>query len=250
MKTIKKDAADDFFHEWSIYDQVLDHNYMHHDEIYRDLQRFLADRYGHRPFALLDLGCGSARHLARALQGRSVSRYVGYDLADIALAEAARNLAGLDCSVELHKGDLLSGLSGTGEKFDVVFTSFALHHLAYGEKSVFFQSAYQRLNEDGVLLFIDTMRDDDEDRGLYLDRYCAWLRSRCKTLSAEALDLLCAHIRSSDFPETTTVVQGMATDAGFRRHIEMNRFGWHHTWCFYRAGGSETTGSEDRLRTA
>jgi cyclopropane fatty-acyl-phospholipid synthase-like methyltransferase len=144
--------------------------------------------------------------------------------------------------VELHKGDLLSGLKARGEKFDVVFTSFALHHLAYDEKSVFFQLACQRLNEDGVLLFIDTMRADDEDRGLYLDRYCEWLRSRCKTLSAEALDLLCAHIRSSDFPETTAVVQRMATDAGFRRHVEMNRFGWHHTWCFHIAAGSETTG--------
>jgi SAM-dependent methyltransferase len=241
MKNIEKDAADDFFHEWSIYDQVLDNNYMHHDEIYRDVQRFLADRYGDRPFALLDLGCGSARYLARALQGRSVRRYVGYDLADTALAEAARNLAGLDCPVELHKGDLLSGLRARGEKFDVVFTSFALHHLAFGEKSVFFQSAYQQLNEDGVLLFIDTMRDDDEDRELYLDRYCAWLRSRCKTLSVAGLDLLCAHIRSSDFPETTTVVQEMATAAGFSRHVEMNRFGWHHTWCFHTARGSEAT---------
>src|SRR5262245_60165226 len=90
MNTIEKDTADDFFHEWSIYDQVLDHNYMHHDEIYRDVQRFFADRYGQRSFALLDLGCGSARHLVRALQGCSVSRYIGYDLADTALAEAAR----------------------------------------------------------------------------------------------------------------------------------------------------------------
>src|SRR5215813_4397573 len=197
---------------------------MHHDEIYSDVQRFLAEHYGHRPFALVDLGCGSARHLARALQGLSVSRYFGYDLADTALAEAARNLAGFDFPVELHKGYLLSGLKARGEKFDVVFTSFALHHLASGEKSVFFQSAYQRLDEDGVLLFIDTMRDDDEDRGLYLDRYCAWLRSRCKTLSAAALDHLCAHIRSSDFPETTTVVQGVATEAGLSGHVEINRF--------------------------
>ena len=143
--------------------------------------------------------------------------------------------------MKLHRGDLLAGLRTSGEKFDVVFTSFALHHLATGEKSVFFQSAYQRLTENGVLRFIDTMRDDDEDRELYLDHYCAWLRSRCTTLSAAALDLLCAHIRSNDFPETTALVQGMATDAGFSGHVEMNRFGWHHTWCFHRTGGGETT---------
>ena len=34
------------------------------DEIYGDVRRILADRYENQPFVLLDLGCGSARHLA------------------------------------------------------------------------------------------------------------------------------------------------------------------------------------------
>ncbi|TMB67531.1 MAG: hypothetical protein E6J54_19950, partial [Deltaproteobacteria bacterium] len=83
---MSKEIVRQFFDEWSIYDQVLDHNYMFHDEIYRDVQRVLADRYGNRPFTLLDLGCGSARHLRRALEGRSVSRYLGYDLSVAALS--------------------------------------------------------------------------------------------------------------------------------------------------------------------
>src|SRR2546423_607992 len=112
---------------------------MQHDEIDGDVRRILADRYETRPFVLLDLGCGSARHLARALQGRSVSRYVGYDLSDVALAHARRNLTGLGCPVELHRGDLLESLRVGGEKFDVVLTSFALHHLAAAQKSTFFQ---------------------------------------------------------------------------------------------------------------
>ena len=159
-----KTVVNNFFDEWSIYDQVLDHNYMYHDEIYRDVQRVLADRYENRPFVLLDLGCGSARHLARALQGRSVSRYVGYDLSDVALAHAGRNLTALGCPVELRRGDLLESLKIGGEKFDVILTSFALHHLAAAQKSAFFQLAYSRLNQDGMLLLIDTVRDDGEDR--------------------------------------------------------------------------------------
>lgn len=225
-------AANNFFDEWSIYDQVLDHNYMHHDEIYRDIERILADRYEKQPFALLDLGCGSARHLARALKGRSVSRYVGYDLSDVALAHAARNLTGLGCAFELRQDDLLEGARAAGEKFDVVFTSFALHHLAAAEKSTFFQSAHRQLNEEGMLLLIDTARDAGEDREIYLDSYCAWLRSRCETLTPEGLDLLCSHIRSNDFPETAGELEAMGTRAGFNQPVEINRFGWHHTWCF------------------
>ena len=237
-----KTVVDNFFDEWSIYDQVLDHNYMYHDEIYGDVRRILADRYETRPFVLLDLGCGSARHLARASQGRSVSRYVGYDLSDVALAHARRNLTGLGCPVELHRGDLLESLRIGGEKFDVVLTSFALHHLAAAQKSTFFQLGYSRLNQDGILLLIDTVRDDGEDGKLYLDRYCAWLRSEFKTLSPDALDLLCDHIRSNDFPETLAALDAMATRAGFSTHVEINRFRWHHTCLFARSGRVAGTG--------
>ena len=228
-------VAKNFFDEWSIYDQVLDHNYMHHDEIYRDVQRILADRYESRPFIILDLGCGSARHLVRALKGRSVSRYVGYDLSDVALAHAAHNLVELGGPFELRQGDLLEGVRAGGETFDVIFTSFALHHLASVEKSTFFQFAYRRLNQHGMLLLIDTARDDGEDREIYLDRYCAWLRSRCETLSPEGLDLLCTHIRNNDFPETAGALDAMGTRAGFSRPVKINRFRWHHTWCFNKA---------------
>jgi len=229
-----KAGANNFFDEWSVYDQVLDHNYMHHDDIYRDVQSFLADRYATQPFTLLDLGCGSARHLARALKGRSISRYVGYDLSDVALAQAARNLNGLGCPVELHQGELLQGLRASGEEFDVIFTSFAVHHLASAEKEILFQSTYERLSQDGMLLLIDTMREEGEERPVYLDRYCAWLRSTCETLAPAALDLLCGHIRGSDFPETTATLSAMATRAGFGRGVELTRIGWHHTWCFDR----------------
>ena len=230
-----KAGANNFFDEWSVYDQVLDHNYMHHDDIYRDVGRFFAERFDDRPFTLFDLGCGSARHLARALKDCSVSRYVGYDLSDVALAHAKQNLASLGCPTELRQGDLLEGLRNGGEKFDVIFTSFALHHLASAEKEILFQSTCERLRKDGILLLIDTMREEGEERPVYLDRYCAWLRSSCETLSAAALDLLCNHVRGNDFPETTATLSAMATRAGFGRGVELTRIGWHHTWCFDRA---------------
>jgi len=235
VQVVTKAGANSFFDEWSVYDQVLDHNYMHHDDIYRDVQSFFADRYARQPFALLDLGCGSARHLARALEGRSISRYVGYDLSDVALAHAKQNLVSLSCPVELRQGDLLEGLRASGEKFHVIFTSFALHHLASAEKELFFQSAFERLRKDGILLLIDTMRDEGEGRPVYLDRYCAWLRSNCEALSTAALDLICDHIRGNDFPETAAMLSAMATRAGFGRGQEISRIGWHHTWCFDRA---------------
>lgn len=230
-----KAGARELFDEWSIYDQVLDHNYMFHDDIYRDVERLLADQYGKRPFAILDLGCGSARHLSRALQGRSVRRYVGYDLSEAALAHANGNLVDLGCPVELYRGDLLDGLRTTGGPFGLIFCSFALHHLAAADKEVFFQLAYQRLKEDGILLLIDVMREENEERRVYLDHYCGWLRSEWKALSPEALDALCDHIRNNDFPETAAEFHAMATAAGFSRYVEIDRFRWHRIWYFEKS---------------
>jgi SAM-dependent methyltransferase len=222
----------EFFDKWPVYDQVLDHNYMFHDEMFKDVRRLLAERYERRPFAVLDLGCGGARHLGQALRGRSVSRYVGYDLSDAALARAKNNLTGLGCAVKLFQGDLLEGVRAGDERFDVVFSSFALHHLTSGDQALFFRTASERLNEDGVLLLIDVAREENEDRRVYLDRYLGWLRSEWKALSTEGLEALCDHIRNNDFPQTSAELCTMAADAGFTHRQEVNRFRWHHTWRF------------------
>ncbi|MFO0892470.1 MAG: hypothetical protein U0790_25425 [Isosphaeraceae bacterium] len=64
------ETATEFFEAWSLYDQLLDHNYMYHDELFAGVHSILAERFGDRPIAVLDLGCGSARHAASALAGR------------------------------------------------------------------------------------------------------------------------------------------------------------------------------------
>lgn len=232
---MKEAIGGGFFDTWVLYDHVLDNNYMFHDEIYQDVQRLIADRYKDRPFALFDLGCGSARHLARALKGSSICRYIGYDLSRRALAHAARNLAGLNCPIELHHGDLLESLKASGERFDLIFSSFALHHLVSAEKMAFFQLAYKGLREDGMLLLIDVMREEDEDYRLYLDRYCGWVRSEWKTMPPEALDAICNHIRNNDFPETASELHAMATHAGFSRCIDIDHFRWHRTLRFEKS---------------
>ena len=177
-------------------------------ELGRPVIELLAPAPGER---ILDLGCGSAQHLARVLKGRRIAGYVGYDLSETALVRASRNLAELGCPVDLRLGDLSDGVGSGEQKFDLLFSSFALHHVSATDKREFFRSAHRRLIENGSLLLIDTMRDDGEDRTAYLERYCAWLRRRCPMLSEEAFDLLAAHIRDNDFAETTADLREMAS---------------------------------------
>lgn len=227
-------AAKEFFDEWSIYDAVLDRNYMFHDDLYRGVGRAVAGHFGARAFSVLDLGCGSARHLAAALRGRQLLRYVGYDLSDVALSHAGKNVAPLNCPVEFRRGDFLEGLSDGAEPFDLIFCGFSLHHLAAEETRKVFAAAHRRLASGGLLLVVDTMRQSDEDRERYLDRYCGWIRSEWKALSPAALDTVCGHVRQYDFPQTARELEARAAEAGFSRRREIDRFRWHRTWAFER----------------
>lgn len=229
--------VEDFFGDsWALYAHVLDHNYMFHEEIFRNVREFLQDLYSDRPFSILDLGCGSARHLARALQGLPVTRYRGYDLSSVAADHARNNLAGLTGEVEVRQGDLLEALRVETDTFDLVFSSFAVHHLLPQDKRELFRLAAACLSGGGTLLLIDVIRDEDEDRISYLDRYCTWLETSWITLPPAACAEVCTHIRERDFPETFSQLQQMATDAGFRPGAELPAFLFHRTLIWEAAG--------------
>jgi hypothetical protein len=53
-QAMNQSIVKEFFDNWSIYDKVLAHNYMYHDDIYRDVQHFITSHYADRPFALFD----------------------------------------------------------------------------------------------------------------------------------------------------------------------------------------------------
>ncbi len=231
-----KAATNQFFDQWSAYGEILARNYMHHDDIFAALAGYLAARFDRQPIAVLDLGCGSAYHLARALAGCAVARYVGYDLSEVALAEARQNLAGLGCAVQLQRADLRAGLQRETQKFDLIVASFALHHFTAADKQAFFHQAAQKLNDNGMVLVIDTFRASGESRELYLDRYCDWLGSRCRTLDAAALAGLLDHIKTCDFPEEADELARMAGAAGLHAPTKIHQVQWHESWGYERAG--------------
>jgi len=221
-----------FFDAWSLYDQVLDCNYMFHDDLYQSVKSLLNQYYGDRPLKILDLGCGSARHFALVLREQKVVNYRGYDLSEVAIAKARENLAPMQEVVELCQGDLLAGLQETPENFDLIFSSFALHHLSLAEKSQFFRIASEKLNSQGLLLLIDVMRDETEDRNQYFQHYSAWMESDWTAIAPEGKQSIYDHIRNYDFPETVSVIKEISSQAGFSSATEISRFRWHQAWYF------------------
>lgn len=224
------EPAPTLFQAWTPYDVVLDQNHMFHRELHDRAARILDRWSAGRDFDLLDLGCGSARHLAEVLRDHPPSTYRGYDLSAQALGLARANLGFLGERVRLVNADLTLGPSSGPA--DVVFSAFAIHHLDLASKAALFRSIRSCLRPGGLFLLIDVVREEGEDRATFLDRFEGEIRSHWRGLSERDIVEIVDHIRTCDFPETDSGIRALARDGGLGECRDTERHGCHQVWCF------------------
>jgi SAM-dependent methyltransferase len=224
-----------FTRSWSLYDLLTEHNYMFHHEIYSGIRDLLELRNDKEHYRLLDLGCGNARYLAPCLKGSPAALYEGVDLSEVALAEAREYLAELKGQVILTHGDLLEAVESTGKTWDILFTGFALHHLMPDEKVRFFRAAGRCLSENGWLILVDVVREENQDRESYLDGYLKFMREKWTHVPQDQLEEACTHVHDHDYPERLSTLQEMAGAAGLNCTRLISRHAQHHTILFSRS---------------
>ena len=204
-----------FLNQWEIYQYVVNANFMAHQQIKAHLKTSLKQRYSN-PFSVLDLGCGDASMMADVLQNSAVSSYMGIDLSAAALTIAVENTQKKSLQAGFEVGDLKDFTQMIQEKtFDVIVAGFSLHHLLAEEKQTFFQQSRAALNQGGMLVLYDVVRQHEESRSTYLDRYCHHIGQQWQGLTAEMVTVIEGHIRSSDYPQSLQELQTMAVSAGF-----------------------------------
>ena len=228
-----------FTHTWSVYDQIAEHNYMSHREIYAKVAELLRLRKDHTQYRLLDLGCGNARFLAPVLMLSPPAYYRGVDMSDTALEEARTYLAELPCPIELTHGDMLEAVESTDNKWDVIFTGFALHHLTTEEKARFFRAAGQCLSDRGWLLVVDIVREENQSREDFLENYLRDMREGWSRIPPDQLEQACAHVAANDYPENLSTMLEMAKSSGLNNSRVIARYGQHHAVLFSRDVVSE-----------
>jgi SAM-dependent methyltransferase len=231
---MSQQSATGFFDTWQTYRKVVAANYMYHIEIAADIERLLQAQSGGRGFSILDLGCGDAATLAPLLATMPVRHYRGVDLSETALALAEANLAPLSCTVELTRRDILAALESETAPYDIIYSSFALHHLQTDQKAAFFNLVAQRLEPNGVLLLTDVVREDHENLPVYLNHYCDRILKDWGGLSGEEKAAICDHIQNNDRPETFGALQALAHAAGLTDAAAVARYGWHRVMRFRR----------------
>jgi ubiquinone/menaquinone biosynthesis C-methylase UbiE len=96
----------------------------------------------------LDLGTGDGRLLSLVRRDHPDIEAVAIDFSPTMLEAAGKRFAG-ESSVRVIAHNLDESLPALG-KFDVVISSFAIHHLVHARKQALYAEIYSVLNSDGV----------------------------------------------------------------------------------------------------
>lgn len=109
----------------------------------------LASRAGIKPRTLLDMGCGTGRHIEEF--AKLGIKCDGFDLSPEMLTQARQRLAGKD--VMLIEGDLTS--FDNGKKYDLVIAMFAVmgYLTENGQLFAGLRTALKHLNPEGIFVF-------------------------------------------------------------------------------------------------
>lgn len=232
--------AKEFFNQqWQVYQKVLKNNYMGHQEIYNVLHELLVKNLP-KPFTMLDLGCGDGSFTAQALLNTQISEYTGIDVSVPAVEDGKKNIAVTGCQGNFIIGDcwqLTHDLAkNEPNKFDVVFTSFALHHLQLSEKEDVIKNIKNLLKSGGIFILIDIVRQENEDRDSYVKRYLENVKKDWTLITPEEYTMVDNHISSSDFPETQSNLKNISQQVGFSNFecVYRDELDTTQLLCFYR----------------
>jgi SAM-dependent methyltransferase len=203
-----------FEKQWRLYRKFVENDYGGHAGAARALHELLTATF-QRPFAILDLGCGDATSIVSALDGTAVAHYHGVDMATPALDLAASNLDQLECEIELEHGDYVEAMRERPEHADVVWIGLSLHHFEAPGKRELMGEIRQAVGPGGMFVTYEPTSLPGESRAAYLDRYEAIGRDDWTALTAKDFKHLMDHVRSADFPESTSGWQALGEAAGF-----------------------------------
>ena len=226
-------AVKKVFEQRSMYDAVVDGNYMHHAELFAALGAW-AKGYA-QPLRIIDLGCGDASLAATSFATANVEHYVGVDLAESSIAQARVKTAAWEGRVALICGNLFDVLRGMpASSANVVLASYSLHHFSSDDKQRLLSEIARVLDPVGMLLWIDAVRGEDESRDEYVDRLTSDVLASWTSLSRDERERAVEHIRSADSPETERWMMGATAGVGFAVDSELLREPLFCGWAFVK----------------
>jgi hypothetical protein len=205
-------ALEQFQQQWATYQKLVDHDSLSHRQVGSMLHEALATVPA--PFAFLDIACGDAGQMRRALRDTQVRHYHGIDLSEPALELAAKSLAGVPFDVELDHRDFVAALTERPEPADVAWCGLSIHHL-HTEGKAMLLAAIGNATSDFLMIYEPTLAGG-EDRDAYLERFREVNRPAWTFLTPGEWAQIDHHVTTSDLPETASNWLDLGRKAGFR----------------------------------
>lgn len=226
-------AVDLFQKSWRVYQDIIEHNYMFHREISAACRTMLQNFQPGQRLRILDLGCGDASMVFPLLAPDRIAFYLGCDLSQPALDIADAALETEQIPHNLICDDMLRMAANQADaSADIVFSSYAIHHLQSAQKECMLREIERVLAPGGRFVLIDIFREPSEDRAAYLNNYLSVLRSHWKQLAPEAMDLVIAHATTFDFPEHPDFYHAQTSKYGLAAGQCLTKQTWHEAWCY------------------
>ena len=206
-----------FFNEnWEFYNRTVKSNILCHEKMFATLDVFLRDRFS-GPFSFVDCGCGDGSAVVKTLVGTPVSQYVGIDAAPDVLDSAAKVMEDLHCPKRFVCSDMAKAIDELEEPVDVIFSSYALHHLSYDQKVDFIKSCWNSLKEGGYFIMVDGVREEGETREQWLTRAEKRFINASLNATQEEIRSFMQHPIDADFPETLATFERLAKLQGWQK---------------------------------
>jgi SAM-dependent methyltransferase len=192
-----------FNQNWQRYLNTIKNNTLYHKEMLHALDKFLATTWANKEFTFADVGCGDARTVFPILSQYQIKKYIGIDAAPDVLKMAEEMLAPLKCDKEFMAENMCSAITHLSSKVDIIYTSFAVHHLSLQEKTDFIAHCYEQLNSEGYLLLIDgVLSSSQQTRAEWLDVLQGRIAETHPEIDESELITRMEHPRAADFPES------------------------------------------------
>ena len=211
---LPSDPSQIFMRNWDIYQKIIRENYMKHKELGERVQYHLSALSLHTPISILDIGCGDAHQIASQLKELSVNSYTGYDLSAQAVEFAKQHFTS-PINTTFHIGRMEELIKADELSYNVLYSSFAIHHLIDEQKQNLIDDCYRKLEQNGLFILIDIKRQPGQSISTYQLSYADWIKCDWPALNEEEQLAIIDHLSTCDIPVETKTYIEFANQAGF-----------------------------------
>jgi ubiquinone/menaquinone biosynthesis C-methylase UbiE len=202
------------FEQRSMYDAVVEGDYMYHAELVSRLAAWAGQQS--QPLRIVDLGCGDSWLATHAFADANIAEYHGVDVSEASVADAKKRIAIWTGRASVVAGNMAEFLHGiASESATVILASYTIHHFSAEAKTALITDCYRVLVPGGTFIWIDAVRRPEDSREGYLRRLTQEMDRDWTALTPDQRSVACAHVLESDFPETAAWMKQKTETVGF-----------------------------------